>query len=333
MSQKYQKKKPNIKNSIQSHQSKYQGNITPEEKLDNLRNSSGQLPKQLKANKIKIDKKDRKTWSDSGVRRGDVFIVERKNYGSEIDTKHGRPAIVVSNDYINTGHRTVEVVYMTSKEVDKIDTHVPIKSYNYNNIDSTVVCEQIDCVDMSRLLFKAGKISDEEMKLIDKAIATAIGLDSTDIVKDKNKEIADKNEIIHSKNESLAEKDRLLQEKDKYISELLTYTEELKKYASDVEEYYTSGKYESDTSIEQDINNFTEQSDMDRHNIHIDGYDSDEDDIDDIIVETQADIEEDNKSDNEIKTELKLYKQLYNELLDKLIKGLPLNINTESTDD
>jgi mRNA interferase MazF len=173
-----------------------------------------------------FDSTDRRTWTTSGIKRGDIFIVVRDNYGTEISTKHGRPAVVVSNEKINNNHKTVEVVYMTSKVLEISDTHVPIKSYSYNNIQSTLICEQIDSVDMSRLVKKVGSISDDEMKLIDVALAASLSLDT-------------------------------LQQKDDYVKSLEKYVEDLKEYANNLKNYYENKKAVdtySDEADDLDIN-------------------------------------------------------------------------------
>ena len=62
------------------------------------------------------------------VKRGDIYYVMRnKSVGHEM--RGGRPAIVVSNDTLNSKLDTVEVVYLTtSPRKSSGKTHVIIKS-------------------------------------------------------------------------------------------------------------------------------------------------------------------------------------------------------------
>lgn len=113
------------------------------------------------------------------VHRGEIYhIQEIETSGHE---QHGdRPAIIVSNDVGNEHSPVVEVVYLTTQEKRPLPTHVQIHS---SPRPSTAMCEQIDSVDKSRLGGLMGRVTEEEMHKIDKALAVSleIGTSPSDI--------------------------------------------------------------------------------------------------------------------------------------------------------
>lgn len=104
------------------------------------------------------------------VHRGEIYhIHEIEAVGHE---QHGdRPAIIVSNDVGNEHSPVVEVVYLTTQEKKPLPTHVQIYS---SPRPSTALCEQIDSVDKIRLGGLIGRITEEEMHEIDKALAVSL---------------------------------------------------------------------------------------------------------------------------------------------------------------
>lgn len=107
------------------------------------------------------------------IYRGEMFYVfPRECTGSE--QQSGRPAIVVSNDMNNAKSSVVEVVYLTTQEKDYLPTHVTIKSAPR---ESTALCEQIHSVSIDRLGDYVGRVSQQEMQLIDIALLVSLQLD------------------------------------------------------------------------------------------------------------------------------------------------------------
>lgn len=60
------------------------------------------------------------------IKRGDVWYVEKKNDTTGHEQWSGRPGIVISDNEINRGANTVEIVYLTTRPKQKSATHVPI---------------------------------------------------------------------------------------------------------------------------------------------------------------------------------------------------------------
>ena len=107
------------------------------------------------------------------VLRGQVYYVmpTEPTIGSEM--RPGRPAIVVSADWINATSSVVEVVYLTTQPKTDLPTHVPILA---TGIPSTALCEQVHSVDCSRLGNYCGRCTEEELQSIDNALLISLGL-------------------------------------------------------------------------------------------------------------------------------------------------------------
>jgi mRNA interferase MazF len=109
------------------------------------------------------------------IRRGDIFYIEndseRQTCGSE--QRFARPGIVVSNDACNKFSPTIEAVFLTAKDKKPLPTHVPIASALHPSI---ALCEQITTVAKTRLGKWCGRLTDSEIKAVDKALAISIGL-------------------------------------------------------------------------------------------------------------------------------------------------------------
>lgn len=110
--------------------------------------------------------------TENEYHRGEIFFInEGESSGSE--QEGARPGIIVSNDVGNKHAPIVEVVYLTSREKKLMPTHVKIKS---SPIPSIALCEQIETVYKKRIGKYLAKVTMDEMKRIDKALAVSIGL-------------------------------------------------------------------------------------------------------------------------------------------------------------
>lgn len=109
------------------------------------------------------------------IRRGFIYYVYRdaKETETGCEQQSGRPAIIVSNNANNAYSRTVEVVYLTTKEKPDLPTHVTIRSSRKISI---ALCEQIFTVSIERIGDFIGCCSDAEMDSIDLALACSIGI-------------------------------------------------------------------------------------------------------------------------------------------------------------
>lgn len=107
------------------------------------------------------------------IMRGEIYyIYEKPVTGSE--QRSGRPAIIVSNDICNATSQVVEVVYLTLRRKPPLPTHVIIHSGPCTN--STVLCEQITSVDVSRIGNYMCRIPEDLEEALDKALMVSLSL-------------------------------------------------------------------------------------------------------------------------------------------------------------
>lgn len=113
---------------------------------------------------------------DKGVRknlrRGDIYYIDKEIvYGSE--QQGGRPGIIVSNNVGNVESDIVQVVYITTQPKNDLPTHVTIHSAKQI---STALCEQVWTISKSRVGDYVGRITEDEMVKIDRALAISLGI-------------------------------------------------------------------------------------------------------------------------------------------------------------
>ena len=108
-------------------------------------------------------------------KRGDIFWITANPYRQTIGSvqQPNRPAVIVSNDNLNSNARTYEVVYLTTAPKKDLPEHCTIKS---KDKISTVLCEQIQTVGIEQLDEYHDSVTQEEMKQIEKCIAISLGL-------------------------------------------------------------------------------------------------------------------------------------------------------------
>lgn len=113
---------------------------------------------------------------DKGVRknlrRGDIYYIDKEIvYGSE--QQGGRPGIIVSNNVGNVESDIVQVVYITTQPKNDLPTHVTIHSAKQI---STALCEQVWTISQSRVGDYIGRVTEEEMVKLDRALSISLGI-------------------------------------------------------------------------------------------------------------------------------------------------------------
>jgi mRNA interferase MazF len=108
----------------------------------------------------------------SQMNRGEVWWVDfDPATGGEI-TKT-RPAVIVSNDGANAALNRLIVVPLTSKTARVFPGEAVV---NVAGSMSKALASQLTTVSKARLKNKLGKVSDKDMKMIEKALCTQLGL-------------------------------------------------------------------------------------------------------------------------------------------------------------
>lgn len=109
------------------------------------------------------------------IKRGDIFYVysDANDIAYDSEQQANRPAVIVSNDVCNKYSPTVEVVYLTTRSKKNLPTHAFTDGAENPSI---ILCEQIDTVSIKRLGRRCGRLSNEEVKDLNRALLISLGL-------------------------------------------------------------------------------------------------------------------------------------------------------------
>lgn len=106
------------------------------------------------------------------MKRGEVWWVNfDPSIGGEVRKK--RPAVIISNDAANKFLNRVQVVPMTSR-TDRLYPSEALVVFNGN--ESKAMADQLATVSKSRLFQRAGVLSGEDMKAVERAVKIQLGL-------------------------------------------------------------------------------------------------------------------------------------------------------------
>lgn len=110
------------------------------------------------------------------VRRGDIYYADLSPViGSE--QAGVRPILVVQNDVGNKFSPTIIGIAITSKQKAKLPTHIEIEGTKYGlDKDSVILAEQIRTLDKKRLKEKVGRLDNETMEKVKRAIEISFGI-------------------------------------------------------------------------------------------------------------------------------------------------------------
>jgi len=110
------------------------------------------------------------------VKRGEIYYADLSPViGSE--QAGVRPVLIVQNDVGNKFSPTIIAIAITSKQKVKLPTHIEIEGTKYGlDKDSVILAEQIRTLDKKRLKEKVGKVDEETMEKVKKAIEISFGI-------------------------------------------------------------------------------------------------------------------------------------------------------------
>ena len=106
--------------------------------------------------------------------RGEIYYIKNTKLANGCQPMADRPAVIVSNDMINAVGPKVEVVYLTTRPLDDMPTHVTCRS---TGCASTVLCEQVYSINQINIGAKIGELTANELEAVDMALAISLGLD------------------------------------------------------------------------------------------------------------------------------------------------------------
>ena len=110
------------------------------------------------------------------MKRGEIYYADLDPViGSEQGGR--RPVLIIQNDLGNRFSPTVIVLPLTGKaNKTPLRTHVPLLPPQGGvSRPSVILCEQVRTLEKSRLLRRLGRLTEEKMALVEKALAAAVG--------------------------------------------------------------------------------------------------------------------------------------------------------------
>lgn len=117
-------------------------------------------------------------------RRGDIYLVDLgMNVGSE--QSGCRPVLLLQNDVGNHFGPTLIVAPVTSRywKKSKQPTHTLLEGIQNLNSPSVVLAEQLLTIDKMRVMKYLGKVPEEQMLAVDRAVKISLGLEPPHITR------------------------------------------------------------------------------------------------------------------------------------------------------
>lgn len=113
---------------------------------------------------------------NKNIKRGDIFLVDLgDNEGTSMQSKV-RACIVVSNDKANKFSPVIHVVPLTTKNKNKLPTHVVVGTDSGLQQESVAMAEQTVFVCKSSVLKKVGEVDGLILDKLDMALAIQFGI-------------------------------------------------------------------------------------------------------------------------------------------------------------
>ena len=117
-------------------------------------------------------------------RRGDIYLVD---LGTNIGSEQGgcRPVLLLQNDVGNHYAPTLIVAPVSSRYWKKSNqpTHSLIEGIKNLSSPSVVLAEQLITIDKVRVMKYIGKVPEEQMQGIDRAVMVSLGLEQPHVTR------------------------------------------------------------------------------------------------------------------------------------------------------
>lgn len=117
-------------------------------------------------------------------RRGDIYLVD---LGMNVGSEQGgcRPVLLLQNDVGNHFGPTLIVAPVTSRywKKSKQPTHTLIEGIQNLSSPSVVLTEQLLTIDKVRVMKYLGKVPEDQMQNVNKAVMVSLGLKQPDITR------------------------------------------------------------------------------------------------------------------------------------------------------
>lgn len=117
-------------------------------------------------------------------RRGDIYLVD---LGMNVGSEQGgcRPVLLLQNDVGNHFGPTLIVAPVTSRywKKSKQPTHTLLEGIQNLNSPSVVLAEQLLTIDKMRVMKYLGKVPEEQMLAVDRAVKLSLGLEPPHITR------------------------------------------------------------------------------------------------------------------------------------------------------
>ena len=108
------------------------------------------------------------------LRRGDIWWMNLDpTQGSEIGKT--RPAVVITADALNRARRTVVIVPLSTGPAPRPPIVVSTPSAGPNSV---AVCDQLRAVDKRRLMRSSGRLSIDDLRLIEEGVRRVLELEA-----------------------------------------------------------------------------------------------------------------------------------------------------------
>ncbi len=112
------------------------------------------------------------------MRRGEIYLADLSNNVGSVQ-QGTRPVLIVQNDIGNQYSPVTMACPLTTRSKTPLATHVLLSPQDCGILkDSTVLCEQIICIDRQQIRKKLGEVDKEKMKIINEKLLISIGIEA-----------------------------------------------------------------------------------------------------------------------------------------------------------